>query len=318
MGQQKNPQTSLTEDFDSIGINYDPTEQAVIGGAPIPLTAKPAEEPIDENSVPVDDDPLDGPVVTMELFDRIMALPYENLSEDEVQEVLDALKEKELPEDANDELKARAEEVVDHLLNEVRPNRIRGRKHKKAARVRKKICPQGYRKESKDGPCKRAVLTVKGGAGTLHKQAKVKKIQSHHGIQKVGQKRGKRLDRQAYGAGGRPARRMHADVNVSPFAAELGSLLEGDKQVDMDVRDEIIERIDNIFILLHGEFLDESVSAVFTEAFEPVVDSFLAGRLDEDVVEADEFLASLKPVLSLITKSLDRIDRQDTGELGNE
>jgi hypothetical protein len=61
--------------------------------------------------------------------------------------------------------------------------------------------------------------------------------------------------------------------------------------------------------------LDEAVTRVFGDAYEAVEASWEAGRLDEDIMDEDEFMAEIKPVLTLIHKSLDRI--QGEGGLGN-
>ena len=98
----------------------------------------------------------------------------------------------------------------------------------------------------------------------------------------------------------------------------MGALLEGeDGRENLNVRDEIIDRVGTIFDLLIEEFNDNDVTSVLAEAYEPLLDSWTGGRLDEDVMEHDDFIAEVKPVVALITKSLDRIDREDRGELGN-
>ena len=82
------------------------------------------------------------------------------------------------------------------------------------------------------------------------------------------------------------------------------------------VRDELLDRVGSIVEMLSEEFVDEAVTRIFEAAYEPVAASWEAGRLDEDVMDEDEFIAEIKPMLTLIHKSLGKIGAE--GELGNE
>jgi len=84
---------------------------------------------------------------------------------------------------------------------------------------------------------------------------------------------------------------------------------------NLGVRDEIIERVVLIFELLSEEFADQSVFEIYEDAVNTMIDTYEAGRLDEDVMGEDEFIAELEPVLSLITKSLEKLEE---GDLGND
>ena len=292
---------TLQEDFEALGItDFDPTMQAVLGGATLePKT----EEP---NAQDEDEDPLCAESVNDELFDRIEALPYDKMESEDIDEVLEGLKEKKLPDDASDELKARAEKIVDFLISEAAAKRMRRFKAGDMAKKQSFQCPQGLRQDPKNPRrCIRAAKAV-GGAGKLAKEGRKKKRWGKSGAGKKSTRKSERW-----------AARRHEGL-VSPFARELGGLLEDANEQQMDVRDEILDRIGNILEMLSEEFLDAAVTDIFIEAYEPIAESWSSGRLDEDVMDEEEFKDMVRPVVALITKSLDRIDSQDRGELGNE
>lgn len=295
MTMQKNPSTSLTEDFAAIGISYKGQ------GTSEP---KPASKP--KQTRTESNDPLDGPYVTNELFDRIMALPLESVSGEDIGSLIEGLKEKKIPKDASEALVKRAEEVVRKLFEVAKRRKLIMRRKKGKTSFKKSfLCARGLRKDA-NGRCIRSAVAA-GGMGKLTRQKRKKKMYARSGAGKKSKRKTKRLSDIA---GSRTE-------SFSPFAAELGYLLEDTKQANYDVRDEIIERIDNILVMLSEEFVDEGVTQVFAEAFDPIMAAWDAGRMDEDVVGEDEFMSTIKPVLTVITKSLDRLDRQDRGELGN-
>jgi len=306
--------TSLEEDLKGLGIpGISMVEQARLGGIPMTEDAdEPAEveeESTDEgdeetpDSTNEDVDPLDAEEVNEDLFNAIMDLPFEGLQAEDVEEVLEALKGKKMPEDASDELKERAEEVVDHLIAEVAAKVTRRFKAGSVAKKKSKQCPQGFRKDGTK--CVPAVKAA-GGAGKLAKEGRKKKKWARSGA-------GKKSERKSARVAARRGEEM--EFTESPFAAELLGLMEDNQEITETVRDELIDRMDRIFDLLSEEFEDEAVTRVFTEAFEPVSASWKAGRLDEDVMDDDEFIAEIKPVLTLIHKSLDRIGSEEA--LGN-
>jgi len=240
--------------------------------------------------------PLDAPEVNEDLFTAIMDLPFDDMKAEDVEEVLEALKEKDLPEDASDGLKERAEEVVDFLIEAVAKKTRRA----KAGSMAKKAsfqCPPGTRKDPKDKAGRRCIRAAKaaGGSGKLAKETRKKGRWAKSG---KGKKSARKSSRWA-------ARRE--DIQ-SPFAAELHGLLEDtQEEIQESVRDEIIERIGDILEMFCEEFNDEAVTRVFEEAYEPVLSSMESGRLDEDVMDEDEFVAEIKPLVTLIHKSIERI-----------
>jgi len=309
--------TSLEEDFRGLGLEgIDMGAQARLGGIPLeesedPASAEDEEKKSEEEDASADAaeesdstngdvDPLNEDTVNVELFDAIMGLPFENLTAEDVEEILESLKEsKKIPEDASDELRERAEEVVDFLLSEVAAKTVRRHKAGSVAQKKSKQCPQGFRK--KGNKCVPAVKAA-GGAGKLAKEGRKKKKWAKSGAGKKSARKSARV----------AARREGVE---SPFALELMGLMEDTNEATKTVRDDIVERFENILILLSEEFGDEAVSRVFDEALEPLAASWEAGRLDEDVMDEEEFLAEVNPVLSLIHRSLDRLDTGDA--LGN-
>lgn len=240
--------------------------------------------------------PFDAPVVNDELFDAIMGLPFDSLAAEDVEEVLGALKDKELPEDADEDLVERAEEVVEFLIEAV-AKKTRRAKSGSMAKKASFQCPPGTRKDPKDPAGRRCVRAAKaaGGAGKLAKERRKKGRWAKSGKGKMSARKSSRW-----------AARRENDVQ-SQFAEELYGLLEDKQDVKASVRDELIERIGDILEMFAEEFNDEAVTRVFEEAYEPVMASVESGRMDEDVMDDDEFIAEIKPLVSLIHKSIDRL-----------
>lgn len=288
--------TTLTEDMAKLGLSGLVSEEVA------PTAPERAEElQLDEGA----EDPYDGKFVTTELLERIQGLPFENLTEDDCDELLDGLKEKELPE-GDDALSDLAEETV-RLVIEKKAERKRRFKAGKMSKKKGFQCPEGFRQESGAGATPRCVPAHKaaGGMGKLNREARKK---TKWGKTGAGVKSTKKSDRWA-------GRREGVGESVSPFAAELGAIMEGVDEQVASVRDDLMERIENIFILLGEEFGDASVSEVYGEALEGLLESYEIGRLDESVMDEDEFVAEVSPLVTMMRKSLAKI--MDAEELGN-
>jgi len=249
--------------------------------------------------------PLDSKVVNESMFDAIMDLPFENLEAEDIDAVLNGLKMKVLPNRAHESLKNRASEVVDFLVSEAVAKRTRKAKAGSMAKKAVFQCPPGTRKDPNDPNGRRCIRAAKaaGGAGKLAKQSRKKAKWMKSGAGKVSSRKSARW----------AARRGESDESL--FALELKGLMEDVQSQNESVRDELLDHIGNIIELLSEEFNDEAVTRVFEDACESLDSSWEAGRLDEDVMDEDEFIAEIKPVLTLIHKSLDRI--QGNGGLGN-
>lgn len=320
--------TTLEEDFEKIGLPLDEAEQNglsgiltedVTEGAPEPKKAqkcpKCGKEYTGEKclecgySMKEDvDDAIDGPLVTRELLERVSNLPFENFEEQDFDDLLSELKLKALPEE-DEELKGLAEEVVKKILDEKVGVRMRRFKAHGMGRNVSFQCKKGFRTDPGDPTgkkCIRSAIAV-GGKGKLTKEGRKKRLWGRSGMGARSKKISKRWS-------ARRPRRESAEGLISPFAAELASLTEGSTEVNENVRDEVMGRIGRIFRLLHEEFTDPSVTEIYETVFEELDESWESGRLDEEVMEAEDFIAELKPALSLIMKSVDRVDRIDSGE----
>jgi len=330
--------TSLEEDLQNLGLpSFNMAEQAALGGVPLteekdkdgsvaegdddPTCPKckakmeegkctkcdhvmeSKDEDVDSTNAEDSegDDPLEGEVVNEELFSAIMELPFEGLQAEDIEEILEKLAEKKLPEDSSEELKERANEVVDFLLAEVAAKVTRRHKAGKMSAKKSFQCPPGTRRVGKTRKCEKAAK-VAGGKGKLMKEKRKKVRWGKSGLGAKSQRKSARIAK----------RREDVD---SPFAMELAGLLEDNQTEAITVRDDLLDRVGNIMEMLAEEFADEAVTRVLEEAYEPIAASWDAGRLDEVVMDEDEFIAEIKPVLTLIHKSLEKIGAEE--ELGN-
>ena len=308
---------SLQEDLDALGVKgLDEGAMARIAlgqtmseqGPPKKDDPEPDPEEEDDDEEDGEDydesvhDAFDGPFVTPALFDRIMALPFDSLEEDQIELVIEGLKTKRVPRNI-DGIAERATLVAQRLVDEAVAKRVRRARAHSMSKKASFQCPPGMRKDPKDPSGKRCIRAMQaaGGAGKL---AKIKRKSKKWAKSGAGAK-SKRIS--ARWADRRPG------AQTSEFAVELEHLLYESQDRMENVRSEILGRIDNIVDLLVQEFDDESVLAVFNEAVEPISASYEAGRLDEDVMDADAFLAEIKPVMAIISKSLDRLERSDLG-----
>lgn len=295
--------STLQEDLDALGVkglNEGDMAAMVMGsplGAPLAEQKPPKCEPEDEEGEEDEEDegedyeeskhdPIDGPFVTDALFDRIMALPLDSLSEEEIGAVIEGLKEKKIPRNVAG-IEERAEQVATALLEKMKAIVWKG----KRKRVKIDTSPEAKKKRRE-----RRMEYRKKKAVIGRKRAKWSR--------KVSAKR----------AAAKTAAAHQRMGDSESFAVELEHLLDEQADRVANVRDEILTRIENIVELIEDEFDDDAVDSVFEAALQPLAASYEAGRLDEDVMDVDAFLAEIRPVTALISKSLDRLDR---GGLGN-
>jgi hypothetical protein len=144
--------------------------------------------------------------------------------------------------------------------------------------------------------------------GKLAKEGRLKKKWRRGGKGVVSKMRSGRVEKRRKG--------LRSEENMSSFAQELLLLSEDiSREESKSVRDEIVERIVNIVDFLNEEFCDDSVADIYTESVDSVLDMYEAGRLEEDVMDDEEFIAELNPILTIISKSINKLD---DGELGND
>lgn len=309
MAHYKSIKTTLEEDFQALNMNISADNSVKMSGIineelDDTKKDKPEEQ---NNNLEEEQDPFDGEFVTNELFDRIEALSLNDLEEEDIQKILDGLANKKIP-DGDDDILKRAEVIV-AALQEGKATRQRRFKAGSTARRLSFQCPPGMRAVSKDGgvPICRPSHVVAGGMGKLAKEGRKKKKWRRGGKGVVSQMRSARAEKRRVG--------LRRENNISPFAEELLQISEDISTSARSVRDEIIERIVNIIELLNEEFMDEAISDIYTEAVDSVIDTYEAGRLEEDVMNDEEFIAELNPILTIISKSINRLD---DGEQGND
>jgi hypothetical protein len=302
--------TTLEEDFQALNISISADNSAKMYGIineDTDNTEKIKSEEKDDD-LKKGQDPFDGEYVTNELFNRIEALQLEDLEEEDIQKILDGLAGKKIP-DGDDDILERAEKII-AALQEGKATRQRRFKAGSTARKLSFQCPPGMRAVSKDGgvPICRPSHVVAGGMGKLAKEGRKKKKWRRGGKGVVSQMRSARAEKRRVG--------LRKEDTISPFVEELLQISEDiSTSGTRSVRDEIIERIVNIVDLLNEEFMDGTISDIYTEAVNSVIDTYEAGRLEEDVMDDDEFIAELNPILTIISKSINRLD---DGEMGND
>lgn len=293
--------TTLEEDLALLGM------ESLLGSTKEEEIPPKAEEKSGEKlESEEEDDDFKGVYVTKALFDRIENLPVATMEEKDFNAVLEALLEKKIP-DGDDALAEQAERVV-AMLKEGVADRQRRFKAGSTARKVSFQCPQGTRAMQAGGgrPQCRPSHIVAGGMGNLNKESRAKKKWSRSGKGTMSKLRSFRAEKRRTG--------MREGL-ISPLAQELMQVSESVMQKEnVTVRDEIVERIVNIMEFLNEEFCDASVFEIYSEQVESMLDTYEAGRLEEDVMEDEEFIAELSPLLTLITKSVNRLD----GDMGNE
>lgn len=310
---QKRMQTTLEEDFQAIGMKIGADNSAKMSGIikedkDNHNADKQKQDDTKQDDLDEGQDPFDGEYVTKELFDRIEALSMDDLEEEDIQKILDGLAEKKIPDNDSDILE-RAEKIV-AVLQEAKATRQRRFKAGSTARKISFQCPPGMRAVSKDGgvPICRPAHIVAGGMGKLAKEGRKKRKWRRGGKGVVSQMRSVRAEKRRKG--------LRQEDSISTFAEELLQIAEDvSTGSTRTVRDEIIERVINIIDLLNEEFMDDDVADIYTEEVNSIIDTYEAGRLEEDVMDDEEFIAELNPILTIISKSINRLD--DGGQ-GND
>ena len=228
-------------------------------------------------------DPIDGPVVTVELLNRIADLDFSTLSEEDCDDLLDGLREKDLP-DGDAELAEAAEAVVKAILEAkvVRGRATRGGRFTRAMAGFQNIGGKIVKKSASE---------VK--AARLERRKANKRNKS-----KIARSR-KRYDKTT----GRKRERMglSADDMSDGLVLELNNILG---ESTNGVYEDTVTRIARIMRLLeHG--LGSEVGNVLESAFEKMETSLLA--------ESEDPMRAFGPALKVIARCLEQID-----EMGND
>jgi hypothetical protein len=301
---------TLQEDFEKMGLGTQVGATLALSG--VALTE---DAPVAPGAVAPAMDPIDGPVVTLELFDRIVALPFDAMSAADCDALLEGLAAKDLPE-GDAALRARAEEVVG-LITEKR-QKIRTLHGMKSIKIdtssKGKMARLARRKayrSNKGGVKSKARRVRKTSAFKLHLKKFAKKWGaknpiSHKGVfakahaMTGGSKRsaGKMLSK---GFG-----RLAADAD-SEIASNLRGVLH-ESRVQSGLRAEVVERLNAVFGLLSEMCASDNVDEVLAEAIIPVNDRAAAGTLTEDTLDDGEFVAALAPCLNVVRHMMEGVE----------
>jgi hypothetical protein len=229
-------------------------------------------------------DPIDGPVVTVELLNRIADLDFDALSEDDCDALLDGLREKDLPE-GDAELEEAAEAVVKAILESRKKIKIKatgGGTFMKAASGYKTVDGKQVKQKSTD------LKTAARKRERYNKRTAAKR-------KLYAKTKGKRL------AAKRERMGLSADDMSDGLVLELNHILgesTGGEYADT------VSRIARIMRLLeHG--LGSEVGNVLESAFDKMETSLLA--------ESEDPARAFGPVLKVIARCLEQID-----EMGND
>lgn len=266
---------SLSEDFAKIGWDKGAGELRRL-----------SSNRLDESlySVPaiaaVTADPIDGPVVTAELLSRIADLDFDTLSESDCDDLLDGLREKELPE-GDDALAEAAEAVVKAILEskfKIVKSTIGGKRSKRANR--------GYR--TVDGKIEK----IAAGERVAQSRKNAKNYKKTKGKRKIYAKnRGARL------AAKRERMGLSADDMSDGLVLELNNILgEGSEFGEYG---DTVSRVARIMSLIE-QLLGREVGDVLESAYETMQGSLLAENSDPQ--------RAFGPALKVIARCLEQID----------
>jgi hypothetical protein len=281
------PVRSLEEDFSQIKFGRDVEFLRTLSiGARLDETAF---GNLDEDiSIPAinapeaeEEDSIDGKYVTMELFNRIAELELESLDCDDIDNLLEGLADKELPE-GDDEIAEAAEAIVAALIE--------------ARRVKFKATMGGKRKvkaatgyETRDGKI------VKKKAGDVRKERMKRRKYRRRAkakIAKYQRTRGKRLSAK---------RERMGLASDDSFSLELESILDESVSTGFGEYEDTVSRVARVMCLIE-DHLGEEVGDVLESAYERMEEGLLSEGADAQAV--------MSPVLRVIARCLEEIDAE--------
>lgn len=286
-------------------------------------------------------DPIDGPVVTEETLECVGAILAHDMTEScdadvdiesmdeaqvaqlaavveqrlaDLQQVVDEMADKQVP----DALVERTQETMARVLDEMKKVRILGgkvtrvnvRKGSKAMKQRRKA-----RIEYKKHKAKIKLTRVKRSrkAGSKIKAAKTARKHASMGGALAG------LAHKA-GAGikaavGKVKKAIGGGLvkHESDLAARLASLLdEGaaeQRSEGQRVRDELMESIGNVLLLIEWITQDDEAVEVLGEEYERLADEFCGGALTEAKADDAAFLARIAPIARAIGACVEELEK---------
>jgi len=280
---------SLSEDFAKIGWDKGVNELNRL-----------SSNRLDESlySVPaITADPIDGPVVTVELLSRIADLDFNALSESDLDDLLDGLREKELPEGDADLAEA-AEAVVKAILESrkiIYAIDKMGKRKKKAAPGFHMVDGRAVKVKKSDAlrSARKKIRYDKRTAGkrNTYEKGKGARIELKRKVRGFDAKSARLNNR----------RPQNADDMSDGLVLELNSILgEGNQYGDYG---DTVSRVARIMSLLEA-ILGSDVGNVLESAYETMEGSLLAENSDPQ--------RAFGPALKVIARCLEQID-----DLGN-
>jgi hypothetical protein len=319
----------MEQDMAAFGLRTSLVDQQMLSGMTLSEDVAGAIAPLGLPAPALDEgaDPIDGPVVTHELFSRIAALPFERMGAEDVDALLEGLKEKDLPE-GDERLAARAQEIVEMLLrvkgnlDEAMGSRFaagttrKKRYHKATGAVALAMKMASRKRRRTSAGRKSAKLQLKKSHLGRIKQLMLKRAAKLGLKPKSHPKSAAGLFKAAHkstGGSQGSAKRSWGTVassSDSEIALDLRSVLS-ESRVQSGIRAEVVERLNNIFALMSEMYASDEVDAVLEEALTPVVERATAGTLTEDTLNEDEFVAALAPCLNVVTRVMESIESGD-------
>ena len=229
------------------------------------------------NVQPITADPIDGPVVTVELLSRIADLDFDALSEEDCDDLLDGLREKDLPDD-DLRLAEAAEAVVKALLE-------------KKMRVR----------NTSGGTSTKSVAGYNTVDGKQVKVAPGERIKRARKRKRLNKKNVSGLRRSAKRSLRTSAKRkrmgLSADDMSDGLVLELNNILGEGNQYG--TYGDTVSRVARIMNLLEA-ILGPEVGNVLENAYETMEGSLLAENSDPQ--------RAFGPALKVIARCLEQID----------
>lgn len=292
MGYKKKVSTSMEEDFNVLGlgnIEYLAGIEVEENSSDELSEDKDSDEITSEEDVNSEVDPLDDEFVNVELFERIKNLPFDKMEDDHFDELIEALREKSIPED-DEELAQLAEEVIELIFEE------------KKKKGKKKYVIKGGKKKA---------IFMKTGAEKIKSQKMARKYRRKKKA-KIALTRKKRV-RKPSAMMRRTARYHKAHGESSGFADEIrASLSESvDDYQNLSDREDIIEHFGNIFELIENQIDDEEVIDIMVELYGSILDRYDNNELSESVMKDEEFVEVLKPALIVLKKCYEHLESEE-------
>lgn len=251
-----------------------------------------AQEVIDlfgEKEKRFEDDALDSDTVNEIMIEKIKNIDFSQMTNEDLDELQKALEEKNVPDEF--------EEVVQGLFDKIDEEQKKGKKAYKVIAGKKQV-----------------VFMKRGAELRKARKQHKKTTRKHHA--KIEMMRKKRAKRPTM-AMKKTARYHRAHGEGSELARDIQSMLSESgtvKDESPSLREEIIDRIGEIFEILERNIDDEQVTDLMEEHYSGLLTKYDDNQLSEDTVDEDTFLKELKPCLIIMKKCYDQVESQDSDE----